>query len=76
MKLNATSEMMPVSWPEWARLHPEIVPLVADGLQRLWDSGHVRPLVGETFPLARGADALRAIEERRATGKIVLRIRE
>ncbi|HET6615391.1 MAG TPA: zinc-binding dehydrogenase, partial [Dehalococcoidia bacterium] len=35
-----------------------------------------RPLVGETFPLARGADALRAIEERRATGKIVLRIRE
>ena len=22
MKLNATSEMMPVTWPEFARLHP------------------------------------------------------
>ena len=22
MKLNATAEMMPVTWPEWGRLHP------------------------------------------------------
>jgi NADPH2:quinone reductase len=73
--LNNTS-VVGVAWPEWARLHPEIVPVVADGLQRLWDSGHVRPLVGEAFPLARGADALRAIEERRATGKIVIRVRD
>jgi NADPH:quinone reductase-like Zn-dependent oxidoreductase len=27
------------------------------------------------FPLEQGAEALRAIEERRATGKIVLRVR-
>jgi NADPH2:quinone reductase len=73
--LNNTS-VMGVAWPEWARVHPEAGPEVADGLQRLWDSGHVRPVVGEVFPLERGADALRAIEDRRATGKIVLKVRD
>jgi NADPH2:quinone reductase len=72
--LNNTS-VMGVAWPEWVRGHPEAPPIVADGLQRLWDSGHVRPIVGEVFPLEQGAEALRAIEERRATGKIVLRVR-
>jgi len=73
--LNNTS-VMGVAWPEWVRGHPGAPPLVAEGLQRLWDSGHVRPIVGEVFPLERGADALRAIEQRRATGKIVLRVRD
>jgi NADPH2:quinone reductase len=72
--LNNTS-VVGVAWPEWTRAHPEIVPVVADGLQRLWDSGHVRPIVGGVFPLERGAEALRAIEDRRATGKIVIRVR-
>lgn len=73
--LNNTA-VVGVAWPEWVRGHPDIRPIVADGLQALWDSGHVRPIVGEVFPLERGADALRAIEDRRATGKIVLRIRD
>jgi NADPH2:quinone reductase len=72
--LHNTS-VMGVAWPEWYRGHPESQPEVADGLQRLWDSGDVRPIVGEVYPLERGADALRALQERRATGKIVLRIR-
>lgn len=72
--LNNTS-VIGVAWPEWVRTHPGAPPEVATGLQRLWDSGHVRPIVGEVFPLDRGADALRAIESRRATGKIVLRVR-
>jgi NADPH:quinone reductase-like Zn-dependent oxidoreductase len=32
----------------------------------------VRPLIGQRFPLARGADAFRVIDERQATGKVVL----
>jgi NADPH2:quinone reductase len=72
--LNNTS-VVGVAWPEWVRTHPEAPAQVASGLQRLWDTGDVRPIVGEVFPLERGADALRAIEERRATGKIVLRVR-
>ena len=72
--LNNTS-VIGVAWPEWARTHAEAPAEVAAGLQRLWDSGHVRPIVGEVFPLERAADALRAIESRRATGKVVLRVR-
>ncbi len=35
MKLNATSEMMPVSWPEFAKLHPFVPPEQARGYQRV-----------------------------------------
>ncbi len=34
MKLNATVEMMPVTWPEWGRLHPFAPAEQADGLPR------------------------------------------
>jgi len=37
--------------------------------------GAIAPLVGERFPLERAADALRVIDERRATGKVVLDVR-
>jgi NADPH:quinone reductase len=40
--------------------------LIAEGL---------RPVVGSTFPLAQGADALRLMAKREALGKIVLRVR-
>ena len=30
------------------------------------------PIVGERFPLERAAEALKLIDERRATGKVVL----
>ncbi len=35
MKLNATAEMLPVSWPEFARLHPYVPAGQAQGYQEL-----------------------------------------
>lgn len=35
-------------------------------------AGHVAPVVGASFPLERAADALKLIESREATGKVVL----
>ena len=43
-------------------------------LTRLIDQG-LRPVVGGTLPLERGAEALRRLEERTAQGKIVLTVR-
>ncbi len=37
MKLNATAEMMPVSWPEFGALHPFAPPDQALGYRRLFD---------------------------------------
>jgi glycine dehydrogenase len=36
MKLNATAEMMPVTWPEWGNLHPFAPPSQAEGYQALF----------------------------------------
>lgn len=48
---------------------------IADAMTRLTDlatTGHLKPVIGPTYPLAQGADALRDIAERRATGKVIL----
>ena len=45
---------------EWAALEPHLA------------SGAIRPVVGPTFPLAEAAQALLTLDERRATGKVLL----
>jgi NADPH2:quinone reductase len=40
----------------------------------LLEAGRVRPVVSATFPLARAADAHRALEAARIVGKIVLEV--
>lgn len=53
-----------------------------DLLERTWDElarwhaeDRLRPHVSETWPLDRGADAIRALTERRAVGKVVVTVR-
>jgi len=36
MKLNATSEMLPVTWPEFGRIHPFAPPEQSKGYQALF----------------------------------------
>jgi NADPH2:quinone reductase len=43
-------------------------------LSTLVESGALKPLVGSTHPLTEGPAALREIDERRATGKVVLTV--
>ena len=43
-------------------------------LRRWVDSGDLRPVVAEAFPLERGADAHRFIQERKNVGKVVLTV--
>ena len=50
---------------------------IADAVGRLTSlaaTGHLRPIIGQTYPLEQGADALRDIAERRATGKVILEL--
>lgn len=37
MKLNATSEMLPVSWPEFSKMHPFMPPKVSKGYNQMID---------------------------------------
>ncbi len=44
-------------------------------VNRLVDEGFVRPIVGARFPFERAAEALKLIDSRGATGKVVLELR-
>jgi NADPH2:quinone reductase len=54
-------------------LQPSTMTETMAELGRLIDAG-LRPVVGATYPLARGGDALRALERRTAAGKLVLTV--
>ena len=41
-------------------------------IARLAAAGHINPPVGARFPLERAAEALTLMDERQATGKVVL----
>jgi NADPH2:quinone reductase len=74
--LLKNTSVVGVAWGEYTRLDPEMPQRVGRALADLWSAGRLHPLVGATYPLERAADALRDIESRRATGKVVLLVRD
>ena len=64
-----------VGWGGFVGDKPEVVSEIGEDLVRLADAGFVRPMVGAVYPLEEGPQALRALDERRATGKLVLKLR-
>jgi NADPH2:quinone reductase len=70
--LLRNTEVVGAGWGGYVMSRPALNREIGDALDRLIAGGSVRPLVGARFPLARGAEAMRLIDERRATGKIVL----
>jgi NADPH2:quinone reductase len=65
-------EVVGAGWGAYALARPELCREIGSAIERLIATGAVRPIVGARFPLERAADALREIDERRATGKVVL----
>jgi NADPH2:quinone reductase len=72
--LNNT-EVVGAGWGAYVMSKPDLNREVGAAVGRMVDEGVVRPIVGERFPLERAGEALRAIDERRATGKVVLEVR-
>jgi len=63
-------------WGAYAMGRPALCREIGAALERLIGRGYVSPLVGARFPLERAAEALRCIDGRHATGKVVLDVRE
>jgi NADPH2:quinone reductase len=74
--LLRNSSVVGVAWGEYVRTDPEMPRRVGWRLAELWQERKIHPLVGQTYPLERAADALREVEDRRAVGKVVLIIRD
>jgi NADPH2:quinone reductase len=60
------------AWGHFAFERPEYVKEVAADLERMVADGHVKPVVGKQYRLDEVPQALRDLDERRATGKLVL----
>jgi NADPH:quinone reductase len=69
--LNNT-EIVGAGWGAYVMPKPDVNREIGAGVNRLVEEGFVRPIVGARFPPEHAADALRLIDGRQATGKVVL----
>ena len=70
--LLGNTEVIGAGWGAYVMSRPQVAADVGAGLARLVEAGFVRPIIGARFPLERAAEALELIDQRGATGKIVL----
>lgn len=61
-----------VFWGAFRTRNPAADQANIEQLFRLWEEGRIMPRVTETFPLARGADAIAKVGARGAIGKLVV----
>jgi NADPH2:quinone reductase len=72
--LNNT-EVIGAGWGAYIMAKPDVTRQIGAALDELIAAGFVAPIVGDRFPLDRAADALKLIDGRGATGKVVLDVR-
>ncbi len=80
MPLNLTllksCDVCGVFWGAFAMREPDKNRAHVAQLFQWWDEGKIAPRVTATYPLARGGDAIAALGERKAAGKLVVMVRE
>jgi NADPH2:quinone reductase len=67
-------EVVGAGWGAYVMGSPERNAAIGEAVAQMIDTGHVRPIVGDSFVLADAREAFRAIDERRALGKVVLTV--
>ncbi|HYO54629.1 NADPH:quinone oxidoreductase family protein [Archangium sp.] len=68
-------DVVGVAWGAFVMQEPQLTAEIARDLASLVDKGFVEPVVSQVLPLEQAAQALRELESRKATGKVVLRVR-
>jgi NADPH2:quinone reductase len=68
-------DVVGVGWGAFAQRHPSFAREQWAELLPHLESGALDPPIGRTYPLERASEALTELEERRATGKVILRAR-
>jgi NADPH:quinone reductase len=74
--LLKNTEVIGAGWGAYVMGKPDVNRQIGAAVGELIDGGFVRPIIGQRFPLERAAEALHALDERRAVGKVVLDVRE
>jgi NADPH:quinone reductase len=65
-------EVVGAGWGAYVMSKPDLIQEIGAAVNQMAEEGFVKPVVGARFGLEEAADALKLIEERRATGKVVL----
>jgi NADPH2:quinone reductase len=73
--LLKNTEVIGAGWGAYVMGKPRLNVEIGEAIAGMIEQGLIMPIVGERFPMERAADALHALDERRATGKIVLDVR-
>ena len=68
-------EIVGAGWGAYVMGKPEVNREIGAALDALIEAGAVRPIIGARFPLEHASEALRLIDGRCATGKVVLDVR-
>jgi NADPH:quinone reductase len=74
--LLRNTEVVGAGWGAYVMGKPDLNVEIGAAVNRMVDDGFVVPIVGERFPLEQAAEALKTLDERRATGKVVLDVRD
>jgi NADPH2:quinone reductase len=70
--LLGNTEVIGAGWGAYVMGKPDVTKEIGAEVMRLVSEGFVRPVIGARFPLECASEALRLIDERGATGKVVL----
>jgi NADPH2:quinone reductase len=68
-------DIVGAAWGAFLGREPELFAATQAALDEMFARGVVAPIVGHVFPLEAAPDALRTLEERRAVGKLLLKVR-
>ena len=69
-------DVVGVGWGAWTLTHPDSLAQQWNGLAALLTSGKLAVPQPDVYPLDRAADAVAALENRTARGKVVVRVRD
>ena len=72
--LLGNTEVVGAGWGASVIGHPERTIAIGEALAKLIDAGFVKPLVGARYPLEHAGEALMLLDQRGATGKVVLEV--
>jgi NADPH:quinone reductase len=74
LPLLKSCDIRGVFWGAWVDLKPDEFQQSLAELFELYRQGHIRPHISSVYPLEKAADAIRELQGRRATGKVVVRV--
>jgi NADPH2:quinone reductase len=74
--LLRNTSVVGVAWGAYVGTRPDLAREIGDTVNAMAVSGAIKPVLSKVFNLEDAADAVRSLEERTATGKVVLQISE